>query len=228
MEGLEHFVLFCDNLSIQTHEDFKAKISSMGDVVWFGVPNGTDLWQPVDAGFGQLLKTLINHKFTEWLEGDQNADRWYGHTSFTARERRILISNWAGNAYNDLIGEKYEGFRWLQFEKTGCLITADGSEDHKISPEGLDGYKVPPPLLLDPALEPSQGNTTSASDPILEELDRIEPSAEEFEDCVLKEVDCLEDKVEDRIQDHDLKGKKMQVLYDSGWFLGRCATTIPI
>ena len=80
----------------------------MGGVVWFGVPNGTDLWQPVDAGFGQLLKTLINHKFTEWLEGEEKADRWYGNSnSFTAGERRILISNLAGEAYKDLIGEKY-------------------------------------------------------------------------------------------------------------------------
>ena len=79
---------------------------------------------------------------------------------------------------------------------------------------------MPPPLLLDPAPEPPQGNTTAESDTIFEELDRIEPSVEEFEDCVLKEVDCLEDKVEDRIQDHGLKGKKMEVLYDSGWFLG--------
>ena len=30
---------------------------------------------------------------------------------------------------------------------TECLITADGSEDHMISPEGLPGYKAPPVLL---------------------------------------------------------------------------------
>ena len=35
-------------------------------------------------------------------------------------------------------------------EKTGCLITADGSEDEKIQPEGLPEYRVPPPSILDP------------------------------------------------------------------------------
>ena len=29
---------------------------------------------------------------------------------------------------------------------TGCLITADGSEDEKIKPEGLPNYRVPPPI----------------------------------------------------------------------------------
>ena len=29
------------------------------------------------------------------------------------------------------------------FEKTGCLITTDGSQDEKIRPQGLDAYTVP-------------------------------------------------------------------------------------
>lgn len=36
------------------------------------------------------------------------------------------------------------------FEKTGCLITADGNEDKKIQPEGLPNQAVPPPIALDP------------------------------------------------------------------------------
>ena len=34
--------------------------------------------------------------------------------------------------------------------KTGCLITADGSEDHPIKPEGIPEYQVPPPSLVEP------------------------------------------------------------------------------
>ena len=40
---------------------------------------------------------------------------------------------------------------------TGCLITADGSDDSLIKP-GLDDYVVPPPSVVDPSLEPSKGN----------------------------------------------------------------------
>ena len=36
--------------------------------------------------------------------------------------------------------------------KTGCLMTADGSEDHLIKPEGLKDYVVLPPSLLEPSI----------------------------------------------------------------------------
>ena len=32
--------------------------------------------------------------------------------------------------------------------------------------------------------------------------------------------DCLEDKAEDRVHDHDLVGKRFEVLYETGWFQG--------
>ena len=35
---------------------------------------------------------------------------------------------------------------YRSFEKTGCLITADGSEDEKIQTEGMPGYIVLPPV----------------------------------------------------------------------------------
>ena len=37
---------------------------------------------------------------------------------------------------------------------TGCLITADGSNDDKITPEGLVGYVVRPPLPTQSSEEP--------------------------------------------------------------------------
>ena len=159
--------------------------------------------------------------FSKWLEGDENSDRWYGHTMpFTAKERRILISHWTGEAYKELVGEKYQKFRWSQFEKTGCLITTDGSEDDKIAPEGLEDYTVPPPSVLDPVLEPPQGNVTVEADDLLEELDGFDVVGEEVEDGILKEDDVLEDNVEDRNEDHDLKGRKVEILYSNGWYTG--------
>ena len=35
---------------------------------------------------------------------------------------------------------------YRSFEKTGCLITADGSEDEKIQLEDMPGYIIPPPV----------------------------------------------------------------------------------
>ena len=85
--------------------------------------------------------------------------KWYGKDShITACEKRILVTHCVGNAYRKLTSSKYDSFRWRMFKKTGCLITADGSEDKKIQPEGLPNYTVPPPIALDPG-------TTLASAP---------------------------------------------------------------
>ena len=45
----ECFVFFCDNLTAQVLGEFKECVSQLNGVVWYGLPNVTDLWQPVDA-----------------------------------------------------------------------------------------------------------------------------------------------------------------------------------
>ena len=79
-KGTDRFVLFCDNLSAQVADNFKDAVSSIGGLVWYGVPNATDLWQPVDDGFGQLLKVLAIQEHKHWLDCDENAGRSYGNT----------------------------------------------------------------------------------------------------------------------------------------------------
>ena len=131
-QGTDRFVLFCDNLSEQVPDNFKDAVSSTGGLIWYGVPNATDLWQPVDAGFRQLLKVLTKQEHNNWLDCDENASRWYGKTEpFSAKERRILVTHWVGNAYSMLTSEDYKSYIWRLWKKTGCLIRADGSEDKK-------------------------------------------------------------------------------------------------
>ena len=114
------------------------EIRSINGVVWFGVPGATDIWQPVDSGFGQMLKSKINSLQEEWLQQEENIDHWMGNIEqpLNVRQRRILITHWVDNAYNIIMGEEYAKTRYRCFEKTGCLITVDGSEDEKIQPEG--------------------------------------------------------------------------------------------
>ena len=72
------------------------------------------------------------------------------------------MTHWLGNAYGKLTSSKEDSFRWRMFEKTNCLITADGSKDKKIHLEGLPNYTVLPLIALDPdttlasALMPSE------------------------------------------------------------------------
>ena len=214
---LNRFLLLCDNLSAQTSERFKEEVSSIKGLVWFGLPNATDLWQPVDAGFAQLLKVLINQQFTDWLDSDDNADRWYGNTEpFPAKERRILISHWAGESYKKLLSQKYEAFRRRMFEKTGCLITADSTDDEKITPEGISSYKVAPPSMIDAISSFPTSNEVEADHAEQEVTVEviIEEDFNDFNENVLEDCDI------DRVFDHEASGKKLKVLYENGWFHG--------
>ena len=75
------------------------------------------------------------------------------------RERSVcnaktnLITQWVGNAWKKLCGPEYEHLRLRCWQKTACLMTADGSEDQFITPEGLPGYKLPPPCLYLPTID---------------------------------------------------------------------------
>ena len=88
------------------------------------------------------------HNYQKWLDEGDNVDSWFGHeNTLTAMHMRILITQWGGKAWETLCGPEYDNLRKRCWEKTGCLMTADGSEDDKVTPEGLPSYKIPPPLL---------------------------------------------------------------------------------
>ena len=55
------------------------------------------------------------------------------------------MTKWVGEAWDHIFKSgKYSPDR--NFERTGCLLTLDGSEDHKVHIQGLPAYKPPAPL----------------------------------------------------------------------------------
>ena len=109
--------MFCDNLEGQKAEVFKESVEALGGIVWYGVANATDIWQPIDAGYAQLLKVLIK-QFLNWLDDDDNIDKWYGETVFSVSEKRILITRSVGKAYRKICDPTYDHLRYRLFEKT--------------------------------------------------------------------------------------------------------------
>ena len=100
----------------------------------------------MDAGYAQILKVLVRQAFDHWIENDDNIDKWFNpDKTFTAKDCRILVCNWAGEAYKNLLGPEYDNLRRCCF---GYPISADGSEDEFITREGLSNYVVPPPMSL--------------------------------------------------------------------------------
>ena len=110
-DGHEEFVLLCDNLTGQTHEDFKRAVREINGIVYYGPPGATNIWQPVDAAYGSTLKRLITQEQDLWLDLDENMDKWIGNKPLSASDRRILITQWVGEAHKRLMSKDYDNFR---------------------------------------------------------------------------------------------------------------------
>ena len=68
--------------------------------------NHTDKIQPIDAGCGRMMR---------WLEALDNLDKW--HDKLSATDRRILMTQWTGEAWSEL--KENKGFLKRLSEKTG-------------------------------------------------------------------------------------------------------------
>ena len=135
------------------------------------------------------------------------------------QERRILITHWAGNAYEKLLSSKYDALRLSIWRKTGCLLTVDGSEDLLVEPEQLPNYKVPAPCpYVLPSEEAGAGNRgVEGADN--EEDQQIQIEGEEQpppEDTSIPErIDRKEDQ-----EINDFCGRKIKALYANVWVQG--------
>ena len=100
-------------------------------------------------------------------------------------------------------------------KKTGCIITANGENDDKITPEGLPDYKIPASALYLPP--PEEPEVCEVPTPSLPEPDVATVENETFE---RKEDDEREDIEADRDFEHVDIGRQVKALYETGWHTG--------
>ena len=129
-------VLFADNVGFQQAQNFHEACRDLNTVVYLLPENHTDKVQAIDAGYGKMIKKKISEQMEKWLEKEENLEMW--HDGIPAKTRRVLMTKWAGKAWRELSSD--EDFVKKLFEKTRCLMTADGEDDEKIRPQGLDPY----------------------------------------------------------------------------------------
>ena len=120
----------------QTREFHEACRNEINATVYLLPDKQTDKIQPIDAGCGRMIKVKIAAAMDKWLEKEENIDKW--HEKLSAKERRILLTEWTGEAWS-VLTQNGDLFKRL-YEKTGCLMTVDGSGDERISPQGLEDY----------------------------------------------------------------------------------------
>ena len=149
-----------------------SEVKALNGIVWFGVKHATNISQPVYR--------LISKFQYEWLESYESIDWWLANSEqkLTVTDRRILITHWVGEAHTRLQWEEYNKTRYRCYEKTGCLIIADGSNDAKINPEGLHDYvvtKTLPVQVAEEAIEcPVPDAAPEPDDVIVNDDDRFE------------------------------------------------------
>ena len=76
----------------KVHDNFKESVTDCSSVVWYGLLNTTDLWQPVDGGYAKMLKTLMEQEHHKWLDDDEHTDRWYGNEEPSSKGK--TYSHW--------------------------------------------------------------------------------------------------------------------------------------
>ena len=133
------YLLFQDNLDSQKQPEYIDLLKEWCVDDHKLPPNETDQVQPIDRGFGRQIKIYLGQYMDEWLDYDDNLERWEDN-SFTASDRRVLLGTWYYKACNKALqGEAKRKY----FEHAGALLTADGTDDYLIKLEGTPvGYKV--------------------------------------------------------------------------------------
>ncbi|CAB1097678.1 unnamed protein product [Ectocarpus sp. CCAP 1310/34] len=133
----EQSILFADNLHAQTTDDFKKFLhGECNTLLRLLPPKLTDELQPVDAGYGRLLKVEVGNELDEFLGHEENLCLWETN-KLSAGARRILFTRFIARAVARM--DARPGYRHRLFEKTGLAMTADGSLDDRITPEGVVG-----------------------------------------------------------------------------------------
>ena len=94
-EPEEESLLFCDNLDAQIQPEFLAKLETVNCCRNLSPAECTDQVQAIDAGFGRQLKVEVGNEYEEWLEDDDNLDKWE-NGKLSASDKRIMVTTWVG------------------------------------------------------------------------------------------------------------------------------------
>ena len=100
-------------------------------------PGCTSLVQPLDVVVNAPFKRLVDDLATSHMQ--ENLDD-YVHGNFSAKQQRILLTAWIGEAWEKTCANKDMIIRG--FRKCGISVAADGSEDNDINIKELENYQV--------------------------------------------------------------------------------------
>ena len=134
----EESMLVLDVHKAQMTESVQAVLTDKCDTLPVYVPGGcTPLVQPLDVVINAPLKKKIEKLSMQHVQ--ENLQQ-YVNGKFTASERRVLLTSWIGQAWEELSSNKSMIIR--AFKKCGISVAADGSEDDEVEIMGLEKYEI--------------------------------------------------------------------------------------
>ena len=131
-------MLCLDQHKAQKTPSIEGLLSSECETTAILIPPGcTSLVQPLDVVVNAPFKRLVDDLATSHMQ--ENLDD-YVHGNFSAKQRRILLTAWIGEAWEKTCANRDMIIRG--FRKCGISVAVDGSEDNDINIKGLENYKV--------------------------------------------------------------------------------------
>ena len=140
-------LLFMDNLDGQTTKQFQQGLKKAANAnAHYYTAQATDEIQTIDGGIGKEVKRVYQQLLEEKLISDQLFyNQWTSHGGMTASEKRVLITELAGQAHAKVMAS-------VDVEKIarrcGNLMTIDGTMDDEIRPQGMESYSFGPEHAL--------------------------------------------------------------------------------
>ena len=71
---LQKRYFFADNVAFQQAQNFHEASRDLNTVVYLLPENHTDKVQPIDAGYGKMIKKKIGEQMEKWLEKEENLE----------------------------------------------------------------------------------------------------------------------------------------------------------
>ena len=155
-------LLLLDNCgSCHQSPEFDELAAANNVVVHYGPPNLTGRWQPADAAVLKTFKDLFAKELEAWKKRSKRNRQLFRSKKWSAQQQRVCAIEFAALAWRALHSADYEAMHNKAWFATGCGMTADGTEDHKIHPQGHDDY-LPP--------SPPGGRPAAAAEALFDEL----------------------------------------------------------
>jgi hypothetical protein len=173
----DEYLLLQDNLDAQLQPNYIRKLKNMGVVSRWLLAGHTDYVQPVDAGLGRQLKIYIGQEMDEWLDDDDNLEKWEDN-SLTASDRRVLLTHWTAAAWAKAYAKPETVHAY--FEHTGANMQQDGSCGFKFA--GMTETFEFSSVVLPRAERPEQA-ADDEPDEVGSEVDDREPCLDDFDDA---------------------------------------------